>query len=273
LRTEIVYECCWRDYSREALGAAVEDGAQIVFTGGGNFGDLWPATHALRERVLEDFPGARLVQLQQTIHFRRADGLGRTRKLLQQHGNVTLVVRDRVSLEFARRSFDVDVRLGPDLAFACPLGESTDPPVADIAWIAREDRESRELNPRHAPGGVWRADWNLREREREPLEGESPLSDSVLELIDRNRSMTTDGSGRHWRELAELRDQLTHARLERGCRLLARGRMIVNDSLHAHIVGLMLGRPTVVTGSAQGGSAFVRCLIPALALRDLAGAA
>src|SRR5205807_1726901 len=54
---EIVYECGWRDYSPETLAAAVASGAHIVFTGGGNFGDLWPATHALRERVLEAFAG------------------------------------------------------------------------------------------------------------------------------------------------------------------------------------------------------------------------
>lgn len=257
LQTEIMYECSWRDYSREALTAAVEAGAQIVFTGGGNFGDLWPATHTLRERVLQDFKGARIVQLQQSVHFRRTDNLARTRKLLEQHGNVTLVVRDRLSLDLVRRSFDVDVRLGPDLAFACPVGAPTDPPAADIAWIAREDRESRERGPKRAPSGVWRLDWNLRENELRPLEGEAPLSSSVLELIKRNRSMTKvaaagETGGDHWRDLAQVREQLTHRRLERGCRLLRRGRVIVTDSLHAHTLGLMLGIPTVVTDNDYG---------------------
>jgi len=257
LRIEIVYECSWRDYSREALADAVQDGAQIVFTGGGNFGDLWPATHALRERVLQDFKGARVVQLQQTVHFRRAENLARTRKLLEEHGNVALVVRDRLSLELVQRSFDVDVLLGPDLAFACPLDAPTDAPAADIAWIAREDRESRELGPERTPGGVWRVDWNLRSDELRPLEGEAPLSRSVLELINRNQSMTetaaaADGGGHRWRDLAHVREQLTHRRLERGCRLLRRGRVVVTDSLHAHILGLMLGIPTVVTDNNYG---------------------
>jgi pyruvyl transferase EpsO len=257
LGIEIVYECSWRDYSREALTAAVEAGAQIVFTGGGNFGDLWPATHALRERVLLDFRGARTVQLQQTVHFRRADNLARTKRLLEQHGNVTLVVRDRPSLDVVERSFDVDVRLAPDLAFACPLQAPTDPPATDIAWIAREDRESCDLNPERAPSGVWRVDWNRRENELRPLDGEEPLSSSVLDLISRNQSMTKTaavegGGGRQWRDLAHVRDQLTYRRLERGCWVLRRGRVIVTDSLHAHILGLMLGIPTVVTDNNYG---------------------
>src|SRR3981081_4158718 len=52
LRAEIIYECSWRDYSREALAAAVDAGAQIVFTGGGNFGGGWAGAAAPPQRVL-----------------------------------------------------------------------------------------------------------------------------------------------------------------------------------------------------------------------------
>jgi exopolysaccharide biosynthesis predicted pyruvyltransferase EpsI len=250
LRAEIVYECSWRDYSRAAVAAAVQDGALIVFTGGGNFGDLWPATQSLRERVLGEFKSARIVQLQQSIHFEHPRNLARTEKLLRRHGNVTLVVRDHDSLELGQRSFDVDARLGPDLAFAAQTRPLTDAPTADIAWIAREDRESRGLNPPATPAGVWRADWNLRDNERQPIQGEAPLSASLGELIARNRALTKAADD--WRVLADVRAQLTQLRLDRGCRLLRRGRVIVTDSLHAHILGLMLGIPTVATDNSYG---------------------
>jgi pyruvyl transferase EpsO len=254
IRAEIVYECSWRDYSRQALAVAVGDGAQIVFTGGGNFGDLWPATHALRESVLHDFRDARIVQLQQTIHFRRAANLARTRRLIERHGNVALIVRDRPSLDLARERFDLDVRLAPDLAFVCPLEAPPDLPATDVVWIAREDRESRRRNPVRTPRGVWRVDWNLRDGELRPLEGEAPPASPLLELIDRNRSLTklAAAGDRDWWELAQVRRQLTEWRLARACRLLRRGRVIVTDSLHAHILGLMLGIPTVVTDNSYG---------------------
>jgi pyruvyl transferase EpsO len=174
--------------------------------------------------------------------------------LLERHGDVTLLVRDRPSLDLVRRSVDVEVALGPDLAFACPLRAPVGPPVVDIAWIAREDRESRGLGPKRAPSGVWRLDWNLREGELRPVAGESPLPRSLPELIERNRALTkaADGDGRDWRELAAIREQLARERLERGCRLLQRGRVIVTDSLHAHILGLMLGIPTVATDNNYG---------------------
>jgi exopolysaccharide biosynthesis predicted pyruvyltransferase EpsI len=254
LRTEIVYECSWRDYSPTTLAGAVGDGAQIVFTGGGNFGDLWPATHELRERVLAQFEGVRIVQLQQTVHFERADNAARTRGLLERHGNVVLVVRDRPSFELTQRLFDVDVRLGPDLAFACPVDAAVDPPAAEIAWIAREDRESRRLGPERPPAGVWRVDWNLRDGELRELEGEAPLPASLPRLVDRNRSMTKRATAGtcDWRELAAVREQLTQWRLERACRMLRRGRAIVTDSLHAHILGPMLGIPAVATDNSYG---------------------
>ena len=250
LRAEIVYECSWRDYSRHALAAVVRDGAQIVFTGGGNFGDLWPATQSLRERVLREFKAARIVQLQQSVHFEHRRNLARMEKLLRRRGNVTLVVRDQHSLKLAQRSFDVDVRLGPDLAFAAPLRPVTGAPTADIAWIARDDRESRGLNPPATPPGVWRADWNLRDNERQPMPDEAWPPASLSDLIARNRALTKAADD--WRALADVREQLAQVRLERGCRLLRRGRVIVTDSLHAHILGVMLGIRTVATDNSYG---------------------
>jgi exopolysaccharide biosynthesis predicted pyruvyltransferase EpsI len=249
-QAEIVYECSWRDYSRDALATAVEEGAQIVFTGGGNFGDLWPATHALRERVLADFVGTRVVQLQQSVHFEHADNLARTADLLRRHGNVTLMVRDRPSLELAERCFDADVRLAPDLAFATPLPAPTEAPRTDVAWIARQDRESRGLNPEFAPRGVWRIDWNLRDNEQQRLSGEPQLPAALNPLVARNKTLTKAGGD--WRTLAEIREQLTELRLKRGCWILGRGRVIVTDSLHAHVLGLMLGIPSIATDNSYG---------------------
>jgi exopolysaccharide biosynthesis predicted pyruvyltransferase EpsI len=250
LGAEVIYECAWRDYSRAALGAAVKDGALIVFTGGGNFGDVWPATHSLRERVVEDFRDTRVVQLQQSVHFARPRNLARTEKLLRRHGNVTLVVRDRLSLELARRAFDVDIRLGPDLALAAPLSAPVDGPATDIAWIAREDRESRGLNP-PTPCGVWRMDWNLRDNERRPIQDEAAPPVSLSDLVARNGALTKAAKP-DWRALADVRDQLTQVRLRRGCQILRRGRVVVTDSLHAHILGVMLGIPTVATDNNNG---------------------
>lgn len=252
LGAEVTYECSWRDYSREALSEAVGAGAHIVFSGGGNFGDLWPATHALREAVLRDFAGARLVQLPQTIHFTNPEALDATRRSLERHGNVLLLVRDAPSLTLACASFDVEARLAPDLAFACPLGPMSEPPVSDVLWIAREDRESRGLNPAVVPVGVLRVDWNLRAAERAPLDGEAPLPESLLALIERNRRLTKHADGDGWRELAEVREKLSRERLARALRLLCRGRIIVTDALHAHVLGLRLGIPTVITDTRYG---------------------
>ena len=46
--------------------------------------------------------------------------------------------------------------------------------------------------------------------------------------------------------LAEAYEALARLRVDRGLRLLSRGRMIVTDRLHGHILGLCLGIPQVV---------------------------
>ena len=147
LDIETVYECDWKTYSREALSRAVDLQATILLTGGGNFGDLWPNTQGLRERVLADFAGAPTVQLPQSIEFESEENRERARVLLEQHGNVTLMVRDRDSLARARRWFDVPTRLVPDLAFAATPPDPGNSPVVDLLWVARTDKESRGFPP------------------------------------------------------------------------------------------------------------------------------
>jgi pyruvyl transferase EpsO len=257
LGVELVYECSWENYSRAALAGAIGSDGIILLAGGGNFGDVWPATHTMREAVLSEFVENRIVQLQQSIHFDDPGNRERTAALLRRHPDVTLIVRDRLSLEVARDMLGRPVLLAPDLAFACTLPALEDPPAVDILWVAREDAESRRRNPPVAPDRVLRCDWTATGDERCPLAGEGALPAAVVELIERNQRMTDAAISGHrarldWAGLAAVRARLAQARLERGCRLLRRGRMIVTDRLHAHLFGLMLGIPTVVTDNSYG---------------------
>lgn len=253
---EIVYECGRRDYSRAGLEAAVRSGARIAFTGGGNFGDLWAATHGLRERVLADFPGVPFLQLPQSVHFRDPANLARTARLIGCHGAVTLLVRDEVSRRLATDTFTAPVVLCPDLALSCPLpaGATAVPPIMDILWIAREDRESRGANPVRTPPEICRVDWNLRAAELEPTVGESSVPAALCELRARVKALSKQATEdeTHRLDLAVARDELARLRLARACGLLGRGRVIVTDALHAHLIGLMLGVPTILTDNRYG---------------------
>ncbi len=257
LYAEIAYECDWQTYSREALASVIDDGTVIFFTGGGNFGDLWPLTQTMREKVLKDFRGVRTIQLPQSVHFDRDENRERARRLLEGHGDVTLLVRDQQSLRSAQDAFDVPVVLAPDLAFATAVEPVAAKPAVDVLWIARDDKESLRRNPTIVPAGVSRRDW-MAPVPGEPLTAGEPLiPDSASRLIALNQELTraaTDDerTRRDWRPLAETWEALSRFRVSHACRLLRSGRIVVTDRLHAHILSLMLGIPTVVTDNSDG---------------------
>ena len=62
LGCRVVYRAGHGTYRREEV-AALPASTVILLSGGGNFGDLWPTWHALREQDVQDFPARRLVQL------------------------------------------------------------------------------------------------------------------------------------------------------------------------------------------------------------------
>ena len=55
-----------------------------------------------------------------------------------------------------------------------------------------------------------------------------------------------------FRVLRAAWDAAAWARIERGCRLLSRGRVVLTDRLHAHILCTMLGIPHVVLDNHYG---------------------
>ena len=55
-----------------------------------------------------------------------------------------------------------------------------------------------------------------------------------------------------WRHLPWLWDQLAEERTQRGLRILSRGRVVITNRLHAHLLCLIAGIPHVVCDTANG---------------------
>src|SRR5215210_7603079 len=88
-RNPIVYVCDKDTYSPDVLAEHLGQGI-ILLQGGGNFGDLWWPHQHLRERVIQDFPENKIIQLPQTIFFSDDANLIRARQILNAHSNLTL---------------------------------------------------------------------------------------------------------------------------------------------------------------------------------------
>lgn len=226
------------DFSPEALERIMPEGPIFVH-GGGNFGDLWVAHQDFREHVIERFPGRRIIQFPQSIHYRSPERAELTARVIGRHRNFILLVRDEESKHFAEQHFDCEVRLCPDMAFC--IG-TLEPEAAEFPVLAmlRADQESAlDGASRSAHSGIPVEDW-IRE---------SKLSVRMSKALGAASAML---AGR----MSELRlarlDAAAHNRVRRGTRQLSRGRAIVTDRLHVHICSLLLGRPHAVLDNSYG---------------------
>lgn len=235
------YVASLRAFSEAALRASVPEGP-IVIHGGGNFGDLWPRHHGLREHLLERFPDREIVQLPQSIHFDRPEQAARTARAIARHGRFRLFVRDQFSYEFATTNFDCEIRLCPDMAFFLGALERPGAPEVDVCYLMRTDKERVLDAPAGRPEFTSRVvDWLT----------ESRVSVQMHKLRGVARAV---GGG--CRDRIGLRrtwyDAVARARVARGCRLLSSGRVVITDRLHAHVLSLLLGIPHAVLDNSYG---------------------
>lgn len=219
----------------------------ILLLGGGNFGDLWPVHQLFRESVITQFPDRLVIQLPQSIHYDDPALIERTAAVIAQHPRFVLMVRDRPSLELARQRFRCDVRLCPDMAFA--LGPLPRPvaPDHEVVMLMRTDSEQRgdmAGGEEALPANWMRADW---------LEDEDDLYPQVLRMtrVGAALSLNPRRMGRMARRRAYC-NNLAGRRIARGLHLLARGRYVITDRLHVHILCTLMAIPHCVLDNRYG---------------------
>lgn len=240
-------------YRRRLLASAVGEDGTILIQGGGNLGDVYPHQHRVRRQVLRDFPNARVIQLPQSVWFRTEKGTEQFRRLAEAHPDFTLMLRERRSMEWAEKRLNVRVALCPDLAFGlAPIRRST--PDLELLWLMRKDLESRgEPLPSLGPGEE-RADWRGKHVLR-PNEGRT-----LRLALTGNRHLRTamDANGRLaaglWRAQAATYGPIARHRVESAARLLSRGRFLITDRLHGHVLAMLLGIPHAVLDNENGKS-------------------
>lgn len=256
LGIEVAYGCDAWSYDPTDLRRELPDGP-ILLLGGGNFGDVYPYEHALRCRILADFPERRIIQLSQSIAFRTPEAIEGMADLLARQRDFRLLVRDAASLQFAVERFPgVNARLCLDAALAVdpPCFEpSPDRPVLAL-W--RRDSESCEALP-PLPDGWLARDWIVPGGIL-PAEEAAELAPSAWKFkqwvgmppfggdeCPRRRRMA-------WRHLPSHWDELADERTRRGFRILSQGRVVITNRLHAHLLCLLAGIPHVVCDVTNG---------------------
>ena len=252
----IDYACDPSSYDPRRLRTALPEGP-ILLLGGGNFGDVYSREQGLRLRVLEDFPDRQIIQLPQSIWFRSQTALDEMSKLLARPRDFTLLVRDAASLTLAQEHFpSTATLLCPDTALALELSDVDREADVPVMALWRTDAESSAVLP-PLPAGWISRDWTLQ--------GNALPADEARDLTTAARSFK-EWVGNPpafpepcplrrrlaWRHMPWLWDQLAEDRTLRGCRILARGRVVITNRLHAHLLCTMMGLPHVVCDTSNG---------------------
>ncbi len=252
LGTRLFYQASWASYRRDDLARALRPGDLILLHAGGNIGDLYPDGQArTRLRVLEDFPSHRTIQLPQSIWFTDENNLAPLKERVEAHRDFTLLVRERPSLERALRYFRAPAVLCPDMAFELGALPRAAAPELPILWLARADKESAGHRAPRAAADVRVADW------LGPVDPEPPV-ERVWRAAARinlplHAAAKRGGTTRLQRRvLAGTFAPMARHWTARGCRILARGRVVVTDRLHGHILALLQGIPHVALDNSYG---------------------
>jgi exopolysaccharide biosynthesis predicted pyruvyltransferase EpsI/GT2 family glycosyltransferase len=250
LGVTVRYGCDPWSYDPDGL-AAVHPHGPILLLGGGNFGDVYDAEQGLRTRILRDFPDRPIIQLPQSIWFRSAAARDAQAAQLAACRDVTLLLRDTQSLAYARTHFPVRSLACPDAALALDL--SAVPRTADLPVVAlwrRDIEHDQPLPP--LPAGSIMVDWE-DDTDDHPLRAWAEQA-SRAEVGQASTADVRCPARRRaaWRIAPSLWDDLARERTLRGCRLLASGRAVITNRLHAHLLCTLLRIPHVVCDTING---------------------
>jgi pyruvyl transferase EpsO len=242
LKVRVDYTCDYRSYHPGALARAVPEGS-ILLCGGGNFGDVYRNEGGLRSRIFKDFPRRRIVQLPQSLWFRRAGSIPEMARAVAGLSDFTLLARDRASLDLAQGQLGCRTILTPDTACWLPdLSAWREKPVCDVLALWRVDAEGTRPPPEPLGFTLEAVDWMVPRNEGRRM----GLRFALL------RALTRPPGCRFSARLRNAWEPLAVERVRRGCRFLSRGRVVISNRLHTHFLCARMGLPHVMCDNEIG---------------------
>ncbi|CAG5128522.1 unnamed protein product [Candidula unifasciata] len=188
----------------------------ILMQGGGNLVG-YAYVDMIRQKYIERFPERKIIILSQSIFLnpKGQEYLQYSRNLYSNRSNLVILLRDRHSYKRAKTMFHgVQIILAPDLAFGIGMVPRQLPPIYDIIWIKRYDLEApkKYTIPQFPPGvSVEVSDWLYWRTNKPPND------------LDKSFQITSVGF-----------------------QFLQRGRIVVTERLHGHVLSTLMNIPHVL---------------------------
>ncbi|MDR3240910.1 MAG: polysaccharide pyruvyl transferase family protein [Lactobacillaceae bacterium] len=197
------------------LEQLVQPGDVLAFHGGGNMGDLWPGHEKMRQKVFSTFTNNVVFSFPQSVRFDDPDFEQESREAYNANPNLSLMLRDEVSLQKAAEFFDGPKFLTPDIVLQYKFDEQPER-KNDVIVLMRKDKE-RQVDARK-DALVAHLAWSHQ----------VTWSDTMT-----NHLVVVPNS---WRERI-VKNKL---------REIAKHKLVVTDRLHGMIFGIITHTPVVV---------------------------
>ena len=224
------YSASLKEFSAAACRARVGTGV-IYFIGGGNFGDLYPRHHLTRLKIINSMPDNPIVFLPSSCAWSSLidkDILAQTRRMLVRPGPIRMFTRERKSQAQMIDLIGLESTLCPDLVHALdivgPLAST------EVQAVLRRDREAAT-----SFAGIRGVDWN----ERADLRNWNRVGKLLLMGAPACASLS-------------LRDWIAWRKTESAISLVAQGKRLITDRLHAFLIGMALARQVALLDNSTG---------------------
>lgn len=162
-----------QNLSKTTIDKKISKKSPIIFTGGGNFNDIYRHIN-FYEQVVSEYGDRPIIILPQSIYFKDQERLDRVANIFNSHPNLTIFARENYSYDIAIKNFhQCQVIKSPDMAFQLV----NMPGLAKINYrsesILYHCRTGKELNSDSAPAtlnlaNVVTQDWASYEYEGTP---------------------------------------------------------------------------------------------------------
>gem|GEM_PF-1143333 len=239
----VVYAANGVNFNLEHLSRVIGNGS-ILFLGGVTISKLWPRHAEVKREVAERFPNNALISLPATVLFTDSEDSEQASTIFGNHPNVTVMARDPVSCEQARRAFPEHVRVltVPDMALRLSPQKRQKPPEHNIVWLARDDKEGVG---EAVPDDLFVFDWPHDLRKHVPKMYAFLRASGVFSRL---RASKAGGAlaGIANPPLTEFYRRASLEMLNYGNRMLDLGQVLVTDRLHPHVLTALRDQPAVL---------------------------
>ncbi|ELU17726.1 hypothetical protein CAPTEDRAFT_217870 [Capitella teleta] len=228
LHKEVIYTCTYQcgskqwQRARDMVDTLGSGNVAVLAHGGGNVGG-YPERDLKRYEMMEMFPDVKFIMMPQSVFFNDSVQLRKAAKMYAKHKDLIILLRNQPSFEVIHKAMPlVTSILAPDAAYGIGRLTRFMEPLYDFIIMRRGDEEAvSDIGSFHFPDNVTFAegDWNR--------------------LWPTPRGKT-------------LLDQL-HLFPYNGMLCIQRGRVLITDRLHGHIVSTLFDNlPTVILGNSHG---------------------